>query len=258
MAERSKLPNTKLTKTNFLLAFPDLKRHIPKTALESKENVQRFLNTFNTVFLKPNGGQCGHGVIRVKITKEGFYTYQINEKIYNFSTFDELYQSLSPYFQSRKYLIQKGIPLLKFRNRPFDVRVMVQKNPKRKWEVTGLITRLAQKKKIVTNYHQGGTLIPLEKAIQPHLNEKETEKLIAKISRLSLRIAEELGKGYPLFSAFGVDLGLDTDVKPWIIEVNTRPDPYIFKKLDDKSIFQKIMLYKRANRKAQKNREMIN
>lgn len=105
------------------------------------------------------------------------------------------------------------------------------------WETTGLIGRVAQKGKIVTNYHSGGKLTEMLKILR--------------------KLGEDTGrfyhKKYPSFRQIGVDVGLDIHMTPWIIEVNTNPDPYIFKHLSDKSMYRKVLAYRRANEKKSAN-----
>jgi hypothetical protein len=47
----------------------------------------------------------------------------------------------------------------------------------------------------------------------------------------------------------GADIGLDNHLLPWIIELNTNPDPYIFRHLPDKRIARKVLSYARALRR---------
>ncbi|RIE04883.1 YheC/YheD family protein [Cohnella faecalis] len=47
----------------------------------------------------------------------------------------------------------------------------------------------------------------------------------------------------------GADIGLDNHLRPWIIELNTNPDPYIFRHLADKRIARKVLSYARALRR---------
>ncbi|MDB5052987.1 MAG: hypothetical protein JWM44_1037 [Bacilli bacterium] len=63
---------------------------------------------------------------------------------------------------------------------------------------------------------------------------------------LGNKIAQHLGNTYPGFKEVGVDIGLDQNLKPWIIEVNSRPDPYIFNQLKDKRMYRKIYRYAKA------------
>ena len=52
---------------------------------------------------------------------------------------------------------------------------------------------------------------------------------------------------YPGFKEIGVDIGIDKELKPWVLEVNTAPDPFIFNQLKDKKMFFKVLRYARAN-----------
>ena len=50
---------------------------------------------------------------------------------------------------------------------------------------------------------------------------------------------EELAKQIgPLFNrkAIGIDIGIDENFFPWIIEVNMKPDPYVFNQLNRQGI----------------------
>ncbi|WP_058301638.1 YheC/YheD family protein [Gorillibacterium timonense] len=248
MEKRSVLPNNKLTKTKHLQEKEEFREYIPETIAESKVNLEAYLTRYRTVYVKPNNGTGGRGVIRVKIAKDGGYVYQLGTKKHEFRTFDGMYKALGQITSLKPHLVQKGIPLLKAKGRPFDIRVMVQRGDDGKWLHTGTIARIARPKLIVTNYHRGGTPIELEKLLGPYLSEKEIPNFVKKINELSVKIAEHLGVGYPYVTAVGVDIGLDRALKPWIIEVNTKPDPYIFKKLKNKRVFKQIIRYIRLNR----------
>jgi len=248
MEKRSVLPNNKLSKTRHLSENPELKGFIPDTIAESKSNLQAYLTRYRTVYVKPNNGTGGRGVIRVKIAKDGGYVYQLGKKRHEFRTYDGMYRSLKRFTSRKPHLVQKGIPLLKIKGRPFDIRIMVQRGPEGRWEHTGTIARIAHPKRIVTNYHRGGTPIELETLLASYLRPKEIPEFVTGLNNLGVRISEHLGKGYPYVTAVGVDIGLDQELKPWIIEVNTKPDPYIFKNLKDKRVFQKIIRYLILNR----------
>ena len=248
MEKRSVLPNNKLMKTQHLSENSELKAYIPDTVAESKSNLSAYLTRYRMVYVKPNNGTGGRGVIRVRIAKDGAYEYQLGLKRHAFRTFDGLYRSLGKITSKRTHLVQKGVPLLKIKGRPFDIRVMIQKGPEGKWEHTGTIARIAHPKRIVTNYHRGGTPIELETLLAYFMPAKDISAFVDSLNELSTRIAEHLSTGYPYVTAVGVDIGLDQDHKPWIIEVNTKPDPYIFKNLKDKRVFQKIIRYIGYNR----------
>ncbi|MMZ59506.1 Endospore coat-associated protein YheD [compost metagenome] len=136
--------------------------------------------------------------------------------------------------------------MVKYNKQRFDIRVMVQRSPKGIWETTGLIGRVAQPGKIVTNYHNGGKLMDVKRLFSAHLTSNELNKTIHSLEKLGVTTAKHLHNKYPGFRQIGLDVGFDRSWTPRIIEVNTNPDPYIFNKLADKSMYRKVMRYRRT------------
>lgn len=240
---------SKWIKTKVLLGSDAVRPYIPDTRKFSKSTLKSMLDSYKMVYVKPEIGTYGNGVIRVEQLKTGEYHYQIDKKIKTFRDYTTFYQSLSKKIGKRSYLIQKGIHLVKYNKQRFDLRVMVQLSPQRIWETTGLIGRVAQPGKIVTNYHNGGKLVAAKRLISSHLSSAQTDKVIHTLNKLGVTTAKHLHKKYPGFRQIGLDIGFDRTWTPWIIEVNTNPDPYIFNKLADKSMYRKVMSYKRASTK---------
>ncbi|MCK9857533.1 YheC/YheD family protein [Paenibacillus sp. ATY16] len=236
---------SKWEKTNVLLHSPALREYIPLTKLFSKENLQLMLEEYGMVYVKPVNGTFGKGVMRVEQLKPAAkgYKYQLNTTIRTFPTLELLHQSLVKKIKSRRYLVQRGIHLLRHNNRRFDIRVMVQRNENNHWEATGIIGRLAHPGKVVTNYHNGGTPMSFERLMSNH--QSPTQKMIyaMRLKQISLDIAKELEKHYPGIKELGIDIAVDQQQRPWILEVNTKPDAFIFRKLEDKTMFRKIYKY---------------
>ncbi|WP_438348707.1 YheC/YheD family protein [Paenibacillus sp. FA6] len=241
---------SKWIKTNVLIRDNEIRQYIPMTLRLTKESLWGMITKYGMVYIKPERGTYGNGVIRAEMLKRGTssFQYQIDTRTKTFNDYDSFYQSLLKVTKKRSYLVQMGIHLLKHGKHRFDIRVMVQRNPKGIWETTGIIGRVAHPGKIVTNYHSGGKLVAIEKLLTPHLATKDREDLLRKMRKLGVMIAKRLQQQYPNFHQIGVDVGLDLSMKPWIIEVNTSPDPYIFNKLADKSMYRKVMRYRRLNR----------
>lgn len=222
---------------------------MPATRVMTKAALQTMLNQHRMVYVKPDMGSFGQGVMRVeKITssKGTQYLYQHGDRPRAFSSFDRLYRAIGGSKIKKNYLVQKGIHLLKFRQRRFDIRVMIQKSPKGAWEATGLIGRLSHPKRIVTNYHSGGTPLPVGTLMQPHLNKARRSQYNQKLRILGVAIAKHMQKSYPGLKEIGVDIAVDRTMKPWILEVNSRPDPFIFNQLKDKSMYRRIYRYAKA------------
>lgn len=248
MERKNAMPNTKLGKTAFLNLNNELKSYIPDTVAEDRESLHSYLQRYRMVYVKPNNGTGGRGVMRVRITPSGKYNYRLGKQSFTFTTYGEMYKSLHKITSKRGHLVQKGIRLLKYDNRPFDIRIMIQKNREGEWENTGIIGRVAHPAKVVTNYHSGGTPLPLPVLLKPFMNTEDAHVYISDLNRFGLQIAKYINTGYPHLTAVGVDVGIDATFKPWIIEVNTKPDPYIFQTLKDKSMFRNIIRLIRFNR----------
>ncbi|WP_270167039.1 YheC/YheD family protein [Paenibacillus sp. SYP-B4298] len=236
---------SKWEKTNVLLRNTATQSLIPHTAKLNKERLEEMLGRYGMVYLKPNRGTFGQGVIRIE-KQEGRYTSQTGTTARTYSSVDALYAALKQSTGRRLYLIQRGIHLLKHRNRRFDFRVMVQMSPSGKWETTGIIGRLAHPKKIVTNYHSGGTPLPFERLMSTHLSSSGQASYLTRLRKMGVQVAQQLQSAYPQLKEIGIDVAVDTKLEPWILEVNTMPDPYLFRRLKDRSVFRKVYRYAAA------------
>ncbi|MCZ8513657.1 YheC/YheD family protein [Paenibacillus filicis] len=240
---------SKWKKTKALLDSRAIALHIPETQTMTRAHLNEMLKKYGMVYVKPSTGTYGIGVMRIeRETGSGStrYRFQAGTRIRSFTDYDAMYDAIKGLTGGRLYLAQKGIQLLKHQGRRFDLRVMVQLSPQGRWETTGLIGRLAAANKVVTNIHNGGTLYPVETLLSSHLSGEETGRLLQKLRRLGTSVARQLYRKYPGLKEIGLDVALDEQLHPWVLEVNTCPDPWIFRKLKDKRIFSRIYRYCKA------------
>ena len=246
MRKAGQYVGSKWNKTNVLLQSRKISRFIPKTRKLNQSVLNTMLNEFKMIYLKPINGTYGKGVIRVEKHQENgkiTFQYQQGTEKKHLGSLSALYRTVMKNKMRRSYIAQQGIHLLKYKNCLFDLRIMVQRNLKGVWESTGIIGRVAHPKKIVTNYHSGGTPTSFNTLFKPYLSKAEIEEYSQILKKFGEDIAVTMSKEYPKLNMLGIDVGVDKKLYPWIIEVNTNPDLYIFKKLKDKQIFQRMYRY---------------
>lgn len=236
----------KLGKYELMNGYERISASLPDTRASNKSNINTMLRLYDSVYLKPDKGTGGHGIY--KLTKNAKrYTLRSGSLSKHFDSLDTLMESLHKLQLERNYVVQRGIGLLRHRNRPFDIRVMVQKNRSKQLEVTGIIGRMAKPNNIVTNYHSGGTPLPVEILLKSHLSGMKRMEFIKKIELLGKNASVVLAKGYPKNRAFGVDIAIDSELKLWVLEVNTRPDMSIFNTLSNKTMYRRILNFSKLN-----------
>lgn len=236
---------SKLIKTKIMLKHRKLAKLIPSTRLFSQGKLLAMLKRYGMVYVKPDNGSQGRGVLRVE-KRGAAYRYQSGVNILSFHSFQGMYQSIRQRTGSKCYVIQKGIHLLKYKGRPFDLRVMIQRNPAGRWEPTGTVGRVAHPRKAVTNGSQGGSICAADQLIKPFAGHIKTARLLQGINRIALLTAAQISRTYPAMNEFGLDIAIDRRLTPWILEVNTRPDPCPFTKLKRKDAINKIIAYGKA------------
>lgn len=236
---------SKLAKTRIVQQNRELARHVPATRTFSRRRLFAMLERYRMVYVKPDRGSLGVGVMRVDKIKGG-YRYQNGTRIYACPTFQSLYRALRRMIGGERYLIQRGISALRRGGCPFDFRIMIQRNTAKSWICTGIAGRVAHPRKIVSNGSQGGTIYSADALLRPIAGRTATVRIQRKMKQLAKLTSAQFSRSYSAMNELGLDIAVDRSLKPWILEVNTRPDPCPFTKLDDKSAIRRIVRYAKS------------
>ncbi|GIP38565.1 hypothetical protein J31TS4_18450 [Paenibacillus sp. J31TS4] len=239
----------KWDKTKALLKSRSMRRYVPRTKKLTSGRLYSMLRKYGMVYLKPNSGSSGKGVMRVERSiRNGKRVYQWRWEHHRreYGSFRELYRGLRRYTSRKPYLVQRGIHTLRHRGRVTDLRVMVQVSPRGRWETTGIIARIAHRSKVITNRSGGGSIMKAGQLFKQHMSKKSAYRLLGRLDRLGVRIARQLTKTYPGMKEIGADIALDRNRRPWILEVNSTPVVKLFGQLGDRSMYRKIVRYGRA------------
>ncbi|MFB6367304.1 YheC/YheD family protein [Paenibacillus elgii] len=242
------MSKSKMIKYKCMIGSKQLAPHVPETRWMTPGNVWGLLAKNGQVILKPLGGSRGAGVILVSSIRGDRYEIHSENKKKIFHEKKQTYNYVKTKTGTREYIVQRRIPLATINKRPFDIRVIVQcKRRSSFWKVTGRIAKVAGKGYIITNITRSkGTLLPIQTAIRKSsIRKRSVPVLLSNINKIALLTANRLRKIYPLHRIYGMDIGLDRNGHVWIIEANRKPLMSHFMKLKDKTMYRRIMEYKR-------------
>jgi Glutathione synthase/Ribosomal protein S6 modification enzyme (glutaminyl transferase) len=220
---------------DFVKCSDELKQYLPPTEpLLEFDQIRDFISHHHRVILKPVHLSRGRGICVIEKTDSKYKVIDFRPKtpivyeLFNedlFKSFFDVYQDLFD-----KYLMQKYLSLAKIGNSPFDIRVVMQKQPDMKWGCTGIECRVSNNG-YLTNISRGGYALPLGEALrQTFVSDHELlQEQIGDLCRNFCRHMETSGEH---FAEFGLDIAIDTDKKLWLIEANVFPSFKGFKKMD--------------------------
>lgn len=238
---------SKLRKTKALAGNKRLLPHIPRTRRLRDDSLKRMLLRYRMAYVKPVHGLKGQGIMRAARKGKRYQLRHGKSRVY-FRSLRDLCRIVRRRAGGRPYLVQRGIRLLRYRGRPFDFRIMVQKNEKRRWEVSGIVGRVAPPHRIVTNRSQGGRCHPARRLLRHSLKESAAIRLLARLYRLSRKVGRQFQRVYPNAWQLGVDVAVSRSLKPWILEVNTNPAVTPFIRLGNRRMYRRIVRLIRWNR----------
>lgn len=210
----------------WLHADPEIGAYLPETLVYSAAALQRMAKRHPTLYLKPIHGKAGIHFFKIEQTAYGTkLTHQTHrhQKHQTFRHKEELVRYVDATLPSRLYVIQQAIPLATFAGRPFDLRVLVQKNQEGKWDVSGIGARLSGKQAITTHVPQGGSIVNPDTALRHAFGEKSVSAIYRHTRQVALKTAQSLERHFQLLGELSIDIGIDRSGKPWIFEANAKP-----------------------------------
>ncbi len=206
-----------------------LHTYLPDTILlTSKDVLYEMVEKYHCVFVKPVHGSQGRNIYRIHKTDENTYLLDYTtfsgdiETVHN--NFSTLFQSLLSRLKRNTFIVQQCISLLLYEDKPLDFRVLCQKQSSDKWQLTSVIARVSSKDEFVSNLARGGEIQKVNQVLLANYEKKQVPHIKRLIIDLALEVAGIIdGTTDGIYAELGIDLALDENGKPTIIEVNTKP-----------------------------------
>jgi glutathionylspermidine synthase len=219
---------------------------IPDTKLFSSESLSSMLIEYPLLYIKPIASWGGKDISTIQQNGNSYvWTIQGQETVITYD-FDEIYHQIAHFYQEKSTIIQRGIPTVKFDNRPFDIRSHLYKEMDGSWTYIGDLVRIGGTGSLVSNIEiSNGSVKPTDEVISMVLPDLNHQLLTDRLKTACMEICHMLDQ-YHFFMEVGLDFALDHRGNLWIIEVNTDdtqggPDHYLFSLLPDQSSFDKII-----------------
>ncbi|WP_066058922.1 YheC/YheD family endospore coat-associated protein [Robertmurraya korlensis] len=211
-----------------LIEEDHLHPHLPETRLFSEANFLELLNKHSSLFIKPIHGSQGRKILHLYKESHSFIvkvsTGTQSDDFMSFTNVEHFFKWFSRFRRKTTYIIQQGIPLLLYKNRHIDFRVLCHQNHHNSWKVTSVVARISAEKQFVANIARGGETYKPIKALTELFERNVAIQQLALMKELAKEIASIISKNTEgITGELGLDIGVDQDGKLWLIEVNSKP-----------------------------------
>lgn len=186
---------------------------------ESYAWFQKQLDAGRDVFVKPRRGSLGLGITRV-VPRDGGRCRLQSRTRRRSVLLGEAWRYLSR--NCKEHYLQAGIALCEDGGHRVDLRVVVQRDGEGRWQVPGMAAKRAKRGKFLTNVARGASVHVPRELLGRIFGERRASEILEECASLGLLAAQALTARYPRFADLGLDVGVDREGKPYLIEVNRR------------------------------------
>ncbi|NOU92307.1 YheC/YheD family protein [Paenibacillus sp. LMG 31456] len=239
----------KWTMHQILLENAEIAAHLPETVRYSGDkDLLKFLKQHQRVFLKPRNGTGGRGIVRLQSMGDSLFILQgrdpqrriINAQKVNAT---QISSRLSGWRLEGRYIVQQGIPLTLKDGRVHDFRMLVQKNGKGQWQITGCAGRVGPKNSVTSNLHGGGTATPMELLLKRRFADMAKINAIKNEAyELGMNVAHFTEEKFGIQCEIGIDLAVDSNGKVWLLEVNPKPSREVFYRIGERETYRNAIV----------------
>ncbi len=218
----------------------NIRAFLPETIQYQKPaDLNSFLQKHTLVYMKPSDGTGGRGILCIRRLGNQHYLIQGRDQSRRIITprkmrVEQIAASFHNWGFKDRYLIQQGISLTLPNGRVHDYRLLIQKNGKGEWEVTGCAGRVGPLRSITSNLHGGGKAMPMLKLLRSRFTSPDKITEISKaMERLSHLVAAHLEKHYGRLCELALDIAVSPIGQVWLLEVNPKPAREVFNRIKE-------------------------
>ncbi len=195
------------------------------------EQIQSFLRRSPSVFLKPQFGSSGIGIIVIKKIKDQ-YTFSYYETgpqaTVTFDSLEDAFSEAKKIIGKDPYIMQRGVTTLRIDSSTFDIRMVVIGH-QNAWQVIPEV-RLGAKGSDLSNVAQGGCCIELDELLKKLPLNTSAAEFKDMITNTVVKLTSFLDAYSPNhLMEMAYDIIIDRNLNIFITEINCKPgSPMIF------------------------------
>ncbi len=229
-----------------------IRPYLPATRPFSDHALETMLNRYGSVYVKPIAGARGQGVMRTYRRQQAYGLHFEARNPLSMASLPSLTREIHRLAGSRTLIVQQDVRLLRVHGRPFDIRVMMQKNREFRWTCTGICAKVAGPHSAITNVARShGAVMSLADALRESQgwSALAIQTLQRRLERLGFAACRRFERYQP-YAEIGLDVGVDRTGHLWLLEENTGPSHMLFHHMRDQSAYRLITKTAQERRQA--------
>lgn len=193
----------------------------PTFRLRKSGELINFVKNHGKAVMKPLSGRQGQQVFFLEYDRNDFVL--IDGGMRKQLSQQELKIFIISKISEQKFLYQPFIESKTKKGLAYDFRLHVQKNGSGEWEITSIYPRISGSDKMISNISGGGYRGELSTFLSEEFGANAGE-INKKLKHFALNFPTHFDSLYKHpFDELGIDVGMDSQQKLWIYEVNWRP-----------------------------------
>lgn len=212
---------------------------VPHTEILDAYALRAFLARYDHVYIKPRVGSLGTGVmetVRSAVGRQVIRTLDATYETRGAGPAMDRIMALTAEARAEPMgcLVQQGIsaePPGERRFPRFDLRLLMQKDGRPRWDLTGLAARVGQTSGPTTNLSNGARSEEAEPVLDALYGRPRRKEILRRAEEASFAACRLLDAELGPIGEVGLDIVPDTAGLPWIIEVNARPGRNVFRRI---------------------------
>lgn len=212
----------------YLFSEDHMHPFLPDTIKATEQTLQDMLEKYKSVYIKPNHGSQGRNIIRSSWDGDKLLVEKSTgigkDTPFFFENYSQFSKWITPYLEHRTYLVQQAIPLVNYKKRQLDFRILCHRNFTGSWKATSAVARISADKQFVSNIARGGELMKPIKILSLLSNRETAVQQLFLMKELAVEASSIISQNAAgLIGELGIDIGVDENRKLWIIEANAKP-----------------------------------